>query len=118
MGFVTRGHGLAVHTADCPNMRRLDAERRIEVEWGRGEGIAHPVKIRVSCQDRKGILAAITQALAQFDVNVAKADVRTWSAGEAECNFEILVEDLDRLQKILGAIQALRGVSRVTRVKT
>ena len=118
VGFVTRGHGLAVHTADCPNMRRLDAERRIEVEWGRGEGIAHPVKIRVSCQDRKGILAAITQALAQFDVNVAKADVRTWSAGEAECNFEILVEDLDRLQKILGAIQALRGVSRVTRVKT
>ena len=118
VGFVTRGHGLAVHTADCPNMRKLDAERRIEVEWGRGEGIAHPVKIRVSCQDRKGILAAITQALAQFDVNVAKADVRTWSAGEAECNFEILVEDLDRLNKILGGIQALKGVNRVVRVKT
>ncbi|MBE0618228.1 MAG: bifunctional (p)ppGpp synthetase/guanosine-3',5'-bis(diphosphate) 3'-pyrophosphohydrolase, partial [Proteobacteria bacterium] len=101
-----------------PNMRKLDPERRIDVDWGRGEAGSHPVKIRVSCDDRKGILAAITNALAGFDVNVARADVRTWAAGEAECNFEILVENLDRLQKILGAIQSLKGVSRVTRVKT
>ncbi|MFU8855576.1 MAG: RelA/SpoT family protein [Deferrisomatales bacterium] len=118
VGFVTRGHGMTVHTADCLNVRRLDPERRIEVDWGRGEAGAHPVKIRVACDDRKGILAAITQALAGFDVNVARADVRTWAAGQAECNFEILVEDMDRLQKILGAIQGIKGVSRVTRVKT
>jgi GTP pyrophosphokinase len=118
MGFVTRGHGLAVHTTDCPNMRRLDPERKIEVEWGKGEEGAHPVKIRVSCEDRKGILASITQTLAQFDVNIARADVRTGSVGQAVCNFEILVENLDRLQKILGAIQGLKGVSRIVRVKT
>ncbi len=118
VGFVTRGHGMTVHTADCPNVRKLDPERRIEVDWGRGEAASHPVKIRVSCDDRKGILAAITQALAGFDVGVARADVRTWAVGEAECNFEILVENLDRLQKILGAIQGLKGVNRVIRVKT
>jgi len=118
VGFVTRGHGMTVHTADCPNMRKLDPERRIEVDWGKGGGAAHPVKIRVSCDDRKGILAAITHLLNQFDVNVVRADVRTWAVGEAECNFEILVEDLDRLQKILGAIQGLKGVNRVSRVKT
>ena len=118
VGFVTRGHGMTVHTADCANVRKLDPERRIDVDWGRGEAAAHPVKIRVACDNRKGILAAITQALAGFDVNVARADVRTWAAGEAECNFEILVEDMDRLQKILAAIQGLKGVTRVTRVKT
>lgn len=118
VGFVTRGHGMTVHTTDCPNVRKLDPERRIEVDWGRGEAASHPVKIRVSCDDRKGILAAITQALAGFDVGVARADVRTWAVGEAECNFEILVENLDRLQKILGAIQGLKGVNRVIRVKT
>ncbi|GAB4267395.1 MAG: bifunctional (p)ppGpp synthetase/guanosine-3',5'-bis(diphosphate) 3'-pyrophosphohydrolase [Deferrisomatales bacterium] len=118
VGFVTRGHGMTVHTVDCPNIRRLDPDRKIEVEWGGGEAGAHPVKIRVSCDHRKGILAAITQALAAADVNVVRADVKTWAVGQAECNFEILVENLDRLQKILGTIQGLKGVNRVERVKT
>jgi GTP pyrophosphokinase len=118
VGFVTRGHGLAVHTGDCPNVPRLDPERRVDVEWGQGEVGAHPVKIRVACQDRKGMLASITQTLAQFDVNVVRADVKTHVVGQAECNFEILVENTDRLQKILGAIQTLKGVHQVVRVKT
>ena len=118
MGFVTRGQGLTVHTVDCANMRRLDPERRIEVAWGGAEAAAHPVKIRVYCEDRKGILAAITQTLAGFDVNVSRADVRTTAHGLAECSFEILVENLDRLRKILGSIKNLKGVSRVVRIKT
>lgn len=118
VGFVTRGHGMAVHTEDCPNVRKLDPERRVNVEWGQGETAAHPVKIRVECTDRKGMLASLTQTLAQFDANVVKADVRTHVVGQAECNFEVLVENTDRLQKILGAIQGLKGVNRVVRVKT
>jgi (p)ppGpp synthase/HD superfamily hydrolase len=64
------------------------------------------------------MLASITQTLAQFDVNVVRADVKTHVVGQAECNFEILVENTDRLQKILGAIQTLKGVHQVVRVKT
>ncbi|MBI5446999.1 MAG: bifunctional (p)ppGpp synthetase/guanosine-3',5'-bis(diphosphate) 3'-pyrophosphohydrolase [Deltaproteobacteria bacterium] len=118
IGFITRGYGMAVHTEDCPNVRKLDPDRRVAVEWGRGEEGSHPVKIRVHCDDRKGILASITQTLAQFDANVVRADVKASGVGQAECNFEILVENLDRLQKILGAILAIRGVGRVERVKT
>jgi GTP pyrophosphokinase len=116
-GFVTRGQGLTVHTADCVNMRRLDPQRRIEVEWGGAAAASHPVKIRVYCDDRKGLLATVTQTLAGFDVNVSRADVRTSAAGQAELNFEILVENLDRLQKILGSIRNIQGVARVVRVK-
>jgi GTP diphosphokinase / guanosine-3',5'-bis(diphosphate) 3'-diphosphatase len=117
-GFVTRGHGMAVHTEDCPNVRKLDPDRRVPVEWGKGEQAAHPVKIRVSSEDRKGILASMTQALAQLDVSVVRADVKVFTVGQAECNFEILVDNLDRLQKILGTIQSIKGVHRVERVRT
>ncbi len=118
IGFITRGHGMTVHTANCANARRLDPQRKIEVEWGGGEGGAHPVKIRVSCDDRKGILATLTALLAQFDVNVVRADVRTWLPGQAECRFEIQVENLDRLQRILSALQGVKGVHQVQRVRT
>ena len=118
VGFVTRGHGLTVHTADCPNVRRLDPERKVAVEWGVDQAGVHPVKIRVDCEDRKGILAEITNLLAQHDVNVARANVTTWAAGQAMCQFEILVENLSRLEKVLGAILTVKGVHRVKRVKT
>lgn len=117
MGFVTRGQGLTVHTADCVNLGRLDPDRHIAVEWGGSDDAAHPVKIRVFCDDRKGILATITQTFAGFDVNVTRADVRTSVAGQAELNFEIRVENLGRLQKILGSIKNIKGVARVVRVK-
>lgn len=116
-GFVTRGRGITVHTTDCVNVPKLDPERRVDVEWGKGTAGAYPVKIRVACDDRKGILAAITNQLAKHDVNVAGANVRTWALGQAECNFTILVEDTDRLQKILGSIQGLKGVHSVARNK-
>ncbi|WP_025322776.1 RelA/SpoT family protein [Deferrisoma camini] len=118
VGFVTRGQGMTVHTADCPNVRRLDPARRVPVEWGSGKGAVHPVKIRVDCEDRRGILAEITNLLAEHDVNVARAQVSTWAAGQAVCRFEILVEDLERLQKVLSSILSIKGVQRVTRVKT
>ena len=120
IGYVTRGRGVTIHRRDCPNILRMtgeDLERLIEVEWGGAEASAHPVKIRVYCDDRKGILATVTQTLAGFDVNVSRADVRTSAAGHAELNFEILVENLDRLQKILGSIRNIKGVSRVVRIK-
>ncbi|GAB4252616.1 RelA/SpoT family protein [Deferrisoma sp.] len=118
VGFVTRGQGMTVHTADCPNVRRLDPERTVAVEWAGKKGAVHPVKIRVDCLDRKGILAEITNLLAEHDINVARAQVNTWAAGQAVCRFEILVEDLDRLQRVLNAILSVKGVHRVTRVKT
>ncbi len=118
VGFVTRGHGLTVHTADCPNVKRLDPERRIDVEWGSATGAVHPVKIRVECDDRKGMLADITNVLAQHDVAVARASATAWAAGRAVCRFEILVENLDRLEKVLSAIVAIKGVQSVSRVKT
>jgi len=117
-GFVTRGRGITVHTADCINVPKLDPERRIDVEWGKGTSGAYPVKIKVGCDDRKGILAAITNLLAKHDVNVAAANVRTWAVGQAECNFTIMVEDIDSLQKILAAIHGVKGVHSVVRSKT
>ena len=40
VGYVTRGKGVAVHSVNCPNVVNLmyEAERRIDVEWGKDEG--------------------------------------------------------------------------------
>ena len=62
-GFITRGRGVTVHSADCAFVLESDPERRIEIAWSRDKKSALPVKIRVSCHDQKGILANISQAI-------------------------------------------------------
>lgn len=118
VGFITKGQGLAVHTADCPNVERSDPNRIIEVEWGQTVDTEHKVRIKVSCADKKGMLANITQTLAQNDVNVSHAEVKTFVVGRAECTFDISVENLNELHRILRAIQGLKDVYSVHRVKT
>lgn len=117
-GFITRGQGLTIHTADCPNITRADPERRIEVEWGIGDDTEHQVRISVSCADKKGMLANITQALAANDVNVTNASVKTFIVGRAECIFDISVGNINELNKILRSIQSLKDVYSVRRLKT
>src|SRR6185369_5640472 len=56
-GFITRGKGVTIHTADCPLAMETDPERRIDVAWNKLKTAVLPVRIRVLCHDIKGILA-------------------------------------------------------------
>src|SRR5437588_4399341 len=69
VGYVTRGKGVAVHAANCPNVVNLmyEPERKIDVEWAREEGApsAYPVKLTVFCDDRFGMLKQITAGVSR-----------------------------------------------------
>ncbi len=117
VGFITRGHGMTVHTAKCANISRADPARRIDVEWGTGEQGDHSVRIKVSCTNEMGMLSSITNLLTQNDVNVTWAEVKTYVMGRADCSFEIMVPDVGKLKKLFKEIQSLKGVHNVVRVK-
>jgi len=51
-----------VHTADCPNILGSDPERLIQVSWNLQEKTVHSVRVRVICNDKKGLLADISTA--------------------------------------------------------
>ncbi len=59
-GYITRGRGVTVHTADCPNILGSDPERLIQVSWNLQEKAVHAVRVRVTCNDKKGLLADIS----------------------------------------------------------
>src|SRR5512143_3488059 len=73
VGFITRGRGISVHTADCPNATELtlDKERVIDVSWGDFRPSAHSVKITVRTQDRPGILANVSSSISAAEANIS-----------------------------------------------
>ena len=116
-GYITRGRGVTVHTADCPNILSSDPQRVIAVSWNLQEKAIHTVRARVTCNDRKGLLAEISTALASSEVNIVRADVTTTEDKKAICNFELEVHDLKHLQNAFRALTKLKNVLKVERLR-
>jgi GTP diphosphokinase / guanosine-3',5'-bis(diphosphate) 3'-diphosphatase len=117
VGFITRGKGVTVHTADCRFALENDPERRIDVAWNKVKTSALPVKIRVHCHDVKGILANISLAIANCEANIVSALIQSTVDKRGENIFEVNVVDLAHLQQVMNAVMRVKGVITVERMK-
>lgn len=113
VGYVTRGRGVAIHRRSCPNLRRLALapEREIEVRWGTSGG-SYPMPLHVLFEDRPGMLAAISQAITNAGSNIRTCHLAT----EDRCgvvNLEVDVNGREHLEKVVGFIRRVAGVTRV-----
>ncbi|NLG27020.1 MAG: bifunctional (p)ppGpp synthetase/guanosine-3',5'-bis(diphosphate) 3'-pyrophosphohydrolase, partial [Chloroflexi bacterium] len=77
VGYITRGRGVTVHRADCPNVTKLtDIERLVTVTWGLPKE-AYPVVIRIEAWDRSGLLRDVASVVADLGISMIAADIRT-----------------------------------------
>ncbi|MBW2038265.1 MAG: bifunctional (p)ppGpp synthetase/guanosine-3',5'-bis(diphosphate) 3'-pyrophosphohydrolase [Deltaproteobacteria bacterium] len=117
VGFITRGRGVTVHTTDCINALATDPKRRIEVCWALEGDSTFPTRIRIYSTDRKGMLATISSSISGNGVNITGAQVKTTDDGNAVSTFDIEIGNLKQLKKITNALQKIKGVIRVERIK-
>ena len=115
-GIITRGRGVTVHVANCPTGLEADPERRVEVNWSEDAQTPRGVKIEVSCADEPGLLAAISSAISEAGVNIARAHIRTFD-DKAVNTFEIMIGSSDQLRQVLQDISRVKGVYKATRVQ-
>jgi GTP pyrophosphokinase len=120
IGFITRGRGVSVHTADCPNVGELmfDKDRLIDVSWGDLPAAAHAVKISVRTQNKPGLLASVSSSISAAEANITHAEAITGEDTEATLNFTIDIKDVEHLNRIIKSIEAIKGVTDVKRVKS
>ncbi len=118
VGYVTRGKGVSVHSATCPNVVNLlyDPERRIEVEWDKGDAVArYTVKLTMEVEDRKGLLAAVSAKIAGINTNIKNMEARTGDDQNARIDVTIEISDLKHLEKVIKSLRGVEGVLGVER---
>jgi len=115
VGYITRGRGITVHRADCPNVKTLDPERLIEVQWEASNGAIYPARLWVITADRKGMLATISGAISACEANILEAEVKTTPDKRALFNFLVEVSDRGHLDHIMQSVRQIEGVIRVER---
>jgi GTP pyrophosphokinase len=119
VGYITRGKGVSVHAANCPNVLNLmfDPDRRIEVEWDSG-GLDHaPYTVRLTMQveDRKGMLAEISSRISDINTNITNMEARTAEDRQARIDMTVEIRDVKHLDKVIRSIKGVQGVLGVER---
>jgi GTP pyrophosphokinase len=118
-GFVTRGKGVAIHRADCSNLKHMlkrSPERLIAVGWAAAKPDAqalYSVDVLVEADDRQGLLRDISELLAKEKMNVSGVhtqSVRDSRGSTAWMTFTVEVTDTSRLQQVLAQVGKVTGV--------
>jgi guanosine-3',5'-bis(diphosphate) 3'-pyrophosphohydrolase len=116
VGYVTRGRGVSVHRADCPNLLQLahEPERRLDVVWNKSDGERFLVRLAIEGTDRRGLYADLATAVSETGTDVRSLELKT-TDGRLNGAALVEVENLAQLEKILKAIRKVKGVSDVSR---
>ena len=117
IGFITRGRGVSVHRADCPNVshNQNDLDRLIDVEWDYDGQENFDVHIEVTAYDRTGVMAEIMAALAEMKVSITSMNARVGDTKTVTIHMGLSIKDLAQLEFISTKIRRLKDVYSVQR---
>jgi GTP pyrophosphokinase/guanosine-3',5'-bis(diphosphate) 3'-pyrophosphohydrolase len=121
VGYLGRGEGLLVHTADCPIGRRLyqrDSERWMQVEWAEELARAFDTNLHVLVKNGKGVLAQLAAAVSSAEADIVHIDMDPEPAAEqVELRLIVTVRDRLHLADVLRTLRRTPVVSRVSRAR-
>jgi GTP pyrophosphokinase len=119
VGYISLGKGIVVHNKRCKNVQSLmvNKDRIVEVDWAKSEKEEiQSVSILVTTENRTGMLAGITNAIADIKTGIrdAKANVSRDDKGLIEVTVEVF--DKKHLDRVITSIQHVPGVIAIERV--
>ena len=115
IGYISRGLGISVHRADCPNVANMEPERLISVHWDGVEEKPYEAGIFIIAKNEHGVLALVAQILAKNNVNITGLNMDNLVDGRAKLRFTVEVLDATQLYQLIEAIRALPPILEVVR---
>jgi GTP pyrophosphokinase len=122
VGYLGRGEGVMVHTADCSVAQRLqhrDSERFIAVQWSDEMTRPFETVLLLTVTEGKGVLARVASALANAEANITHLQMQPQSTeSTTELRFTLAVDDRVHLARVIRGLKRTPAVLRVQRART
>ena len=123
VGFVTRGFGVSVHKADCPNViasrgNEDNLARWVRAEWEQTESAQSPLyeaMIQIGAEDGIGVLAGISMALADMKVSISQINTQPSKDGEMTINIVVGCRNVSHYDSIVSRLRSLPKIISVKR---
>ena len=122
IGFVTRGRGISIHRTDCVNILNLpeiERARLIDAEWEGSpeeiQGEKYVAEIVIYANNRSGLLADISRALTEKNIDILSMNTRTNKQGLATLSASFEVGSRDELNRVIDKIRTIESVIDIER---
>lgn len=120
IGFITRGHGVSIHTRNCPNVPKdislaPEPERWIPTYWDTNVKEEFKCSLQIECTNRIGMLADVTAMVAAMHINILDISTRTTSDGRIMMLITVCVNNIEHLDSIINKLKGISGVLEIER---
>ena len=122
VGFVTRGRGISIHRTDCMNILNLpeiDRNRLIDAEWQQEEvtenGGKYQVEISIYANNRNGLLADVSRALTEKNIDILALNTRVSKQGTATLMINFEISGREELQRIVDKLRSIESIIEIER---
>lgn len=115
IGYVSRGRGVAVHKADCPNMKNVEKERIMNAKWADADNSVFIAPINIECDTKNSLITQITGTIAKMSLNIATLNARQ---NKQKDKMQITIGlEIKSTSDIDAAIKKLNGIKGVFKVE-
>lgn len=120
VGYITRGRGISIHRADCPNVSHYRREERHrimdDISWDDETDVSYRIAVEVEALDRPRLTTDIMNVIADTKANINAVNARAVSQNLAMVHLKIEVESMEQMNHILEKIRRVKDVLEVRRV--
>ncbi|MBQ4137087.1 MAG: bifunctional (p)ppGpp synthetase/guanosine-3',5'-bis(diphosphate) 3'-pyrophosphohydrolase, partial [Clostridia bacterium] len=123
IGFITKGYGISIHKADCPNISGAleqdnNKERFVEAHWDINETLAsdtYDAFVQVYAHQSLSLLADVSSALAEMKVSLLSINYQTKGTSDVIINLNLACRSIDHVNSIVSRLKSVSGVDDVRR---
>ncbi len=116
IGYISRGRGVSVHRADCPNIKGMEDERLISASWDIDGNESFNATLIISCENKGGILAQITSTISNLKIEISGASVRLdEKSGLGEMIVSVLIKQKSELETLVTKLRGINGIISIRR---
>jgi GTP pyrophosphokinase len=118
IGFTTKGRGISIHYADCPQVRAIrDTERLLPAEWDEAEENTFLTGLDIWGLNRTGILSDVTQVLSDHHIGVNNIQLNYPGDNTVKIELVVGVRNTQELKSVIHKIMGIADVAEATRSK-
>lgn len=120
IGFITRGHGVSIHTRNCPNVpadisKAGEPERWVVAYWDTNIREDFKCTLQISCLNRIGLFADVSSLLANMHIMINDISTRNTKDGRTSIMLTVSVNGVEHLNSLTAKLSKISGVLSVER---
>ena len=118
VGYTSRGRGVVIHRADCPNMRNIEGQRLLPASWqvAAGAKARYNANISIRAVDQGGALSVLSQVVSDMHLSITAVNGRIDKNHDAILEASISLSDISEVDLLIKKMKADKRIYDVHRI--